>query len=674
MNDSPKNKIAKLRDKIRHHDHKYYVLNSPELSDQQYDALYKSLNDLEASHPKLITADSPTQRVGGKPLDGFNTVKHAMEMLSIDNTYSAEELRQFDLRVQKGLGDDVTFGYIVEPKIDGVAISLRYEKGSLVLAATRGDGSLGDDVTMNVRAINGIPLKLISQKGSTHIPDVLEVRGEIFMPTNIFNTLNEGRIENGDEPFANPRNATAGSLKLLDAKIVAKRKLDAFLYALGEVTPAGFTQSHYDTLEKLKDLSLPVNDVYQKASDIEQVISIIDSWDDKKNIQRYMIDGMVVKVDLIKHQSLLGQTARAPRWCIAYKFAAEQAETTLLSIDVQVGKTGALIPVVNLKPVQLSGTTVSRASLHNFEELARKDIRVGDVVIVEKAGEIIPQVVKPVINKRAKSCIPFTVPTACPDCHGDVEKDVSGVALRCINQNCQAQLIERIKHFAGRKQMDIDGLGSALVEQLVKEKKITSIADLYRLTKDDIITMERMGEKSSDNLINALNDSKQQPLEKVLAALSIMHDGAKVAKVLANNLLTVEAIKNCNVETLVAIDEIGEVIAQSIIAFFQNNTVTIIEDLTDLGLTMPGPDAAMVNSKGVFTSKSVVVTGSFTDYSRKEIEQMVETNGGKVASAVSKKTTYLVVGAKAGSKVQKAKKFQVQMLTLEAFMDMVKKE
>jgi DNA ligase (NAD+) len=370
----------------------------------------------------------------------------------------------------------------------------------------------------------------------------------------------------------------------------------------------------------------------------------------------------------------LGQTARAPRWCIAYKFAAEQAETTLLSIDVQVGKTGALIPVVNLKPVQLSGTTVSRASLHNFEELARKDIRVGDVVIVEKAGEIIPQVVKPVINKRAKSCIPFTVPTACPDCHGDVEKDVSGVALRCINQNCQAQLIERIKHFAGRKQMDIDGLGSALVEQLVKEKKITSIADLYRLTKDDIITMERMGEKSSDNLINALNDSKQQPLEKVLAALSIMHVGAKVAKVLANNLLTVEAIKNCNVETLVAIDEIGEVIAQSIIAFFQNNTVTIIEDLTDLGLTMPGPDAAMVNSKGVFTSKSVVVTGSFTDYSRKEIEQMVETNGGKVASAVSKKTTYLVVGAKAGSKVQKAKKFQVQMLTLEAFMDMVKKE
>ena len=674
MTDSPEQQLAQLREKIRHHDHKYYVLNTPELSDQEYDALYKSLNDLETAHPTLITKDSPTQRVGGKPLEGFDTVKHAMPMLSVDNTYSADELRLFDQRVKKGLGDDVTFNYIVEPKIDGVAISLRYEQGILVLAATRGDGTLGDNVTANVRTINAIPLKLISQNGQTDIPDVLEVRGEIFMPTDVFNTLNTHRIENEDEPFANPRNATAGSLKLLDAKTVATRKLDAFLYALGEVTPDGFTQSHYETLDKINDLTLPVNNVYQKADDIEQVIAVIESWDDKKNNQRYMIDGMVVKVDGIKHQSLLGQTARAPRWCIAYKFAAEQAETTLLSIDVQVGKTGALIPVANLAPVQLAGTTVSRASLHNFEELARKDIRVGDLVVVEKAGEIIPQVVMPLVDKRSKSCKPFTVPTSCPECGGRVEKDDESVALRCINPDCQAQLIERIKHFAGRKQMDIDGLGSALVEQLVKEKKITSIADLYRLTKDNLITMERMGDKSADNLVNALHDSKQRPLEKVLAALSIMHVGAKVAKVLANNLLTLDTIKNSDVETLVAIDEIGEVIAQSIYDFFHTDSSSIIEELRTLGLSMTGPDASTIAPKGVLTGKSVVVTGSFTDYSRKEIEQLVEINGGKAASAISKKTAYLVVGEKAGSKVAKAEKLEVQMLTLKAFMDIIKKE
>ena len=672
MSDSIEQQLATLRDTIRYHDHKYYVLNTPELTDQQYDALYKALSDLEVIHPTLVTADSPTQRVGGKPIKSFNTIKHAMPMLSIDNTYSPDELRQFDQRVHKGLGDDVTYNYIVEPKIDGVAISLRYEKGLLVLAATRGDGTLGDDVTTNIRTINGIPLKLVTQKGCTKIPEVLEVRGEIFMPNNVFNTLNKCRIENGDAPFANPRNATAGSLKLLDAKVVATRKLDAFLYALGEIVPEGFTQSHYDTLEKIKALSLPVNNVYQKAANIEEVIAIIESWDDKKNAQRYMIDGMVVKVDTIKHQSILGQTARAPRWCIAYKFAAEQAETTLISIDVQVGKTGALIPVANLKPVQLAGTTVSRASLHNFEELARKDIRVGDFVIVEKAGEIIPQVVMPVINKRSKNSLPFALPTACPACQGVVEKDETGIALRCMNQNCQAQLIERIKHFAGRKQMNIDGLGSALVEQLVKEKKITSIPDLYKLTKDDLISMARMGEKSAENLINALHDSKQQSLEKVLAALSIMHVGAKVAKVLANNLLTIDAIKSCTVETLVAIDEIGEVIAQSIVAFFQNDTITTVDELANLGLTMQGPDASAIRQEGIFAGKSIVVTGSFTDFSRKEIEQLVELNGGKAASAISKKTAFLVVGEKAGSKVQKADKLQVQMLTIATFMDMIK--
>ncbi|MHC4194067.1 MAG: NAD-dependent DNA ligase LigA, partial [Planctomycetota bacterium] len=462
MAEDVKKRVEQLTKEIRRHDYLYYVHNKPQISDRQYDKLFTELKELEEANPKFITADSPTQRVSERPLDEFVSIRHAVPMLSMDNTYNSEELRAFDERVRKQLGGQ-DYDYVVELKIDGVAISLRYEEGELVTAATRGDGQVGDDVTANVRTIKAVPLVLL---GGRNIPDVLEVRGEVYMSTRAFVELNKLRTDAAEPPFANPRNATAGSLKLLDAKITAIRNLSFFAYSVGQVSQP-LAENHYQTLQKLKELGLPVNPDIRKAKDIDHVIDICLGWSEKKQQLDYQIDGMVIKVNRFDQRDVLGATGRAPRWCISFKFPAEQAETTIESIDVQVGKSGILTPVANLAPVQLAGTTVKRASLHNFDELDRLDVRCGDTVVIEKAGEIIPQVVEVRRKLRPADAVAFKVPKKCPSCGAQVKKDEDGVYIRCVNRDCSGQLKERLKYFAGRGQMDIENLGEALIEQLV---------------------------------------------------------------------------------------------------------------------------------------------------------------------------------------------------------------
>ncbi len=658
--------IEQLRREIRKHDRLYYVDAAPVISDQQYDKLFAELKQLERDNPDLVTPDSPTQRVGGEPLKGFDTITHAVPMLSMDNTYSPDELRDFDNRVRKGLNGEMP-EYVVETKIDGVAVSLRYENSQLIQGATRGDGRHGDNITVNIKTVGGVPLKLETDNESISVPDILETRGEVFMSFSQFENLNAQREANGDNLFANPRNSTAGTLKLLDSKEVAKRKLSILLYALGQVVPENFSSSHGESLEKLKVLGLPVSLNWQIAKDIEQVIEICNQWESKKNELDYPIDGMVIKVNSYNHQKKLGTTSRIPKWCIAYKFAAEQAETTIESIDVQVGKSGALTPVANLKPVQLAGTVVKRASLHNFEELARKDARIGDTVIIEKAGEIIPQVVKVITDKRPDKTKPFELPEICPECGGKVLKDENTVYLRCQNPECPAQLIEKIRHFAGRDQMDIDGLGISIIEQLVKKDMVRSFAELYQLNLLEIANLDRMGTKSAENLLDGLEVSKTRTLDRFIAALGIMHVGKKAAYVLADHFNSLEKLRSTDIEELESIDEIGPVMAQSIYNYFNSpETSKIIDDLLAEGIN-PKWTAQTTKNKGPLTGKTVVVTGSIEGYGRKDMEDIIKSLGGKPSGSVSKKTSMLVYGEKAGSKLKKAQELDVETITSDDF-------
>ncbi|MHC5140165.1 MAG: NAD-dependent DNA ligase LigA, partial [Planctomycetota bacterium] len=536
------NKIEQLRDEIRRHDVLYYVHNAPEISDREYDKLFDEMKALEADHPELITPDSPTQRVSEQPVDGFETVAHTVPMLSIDNTYNEDELRKFDERVVKGL-EDANYDYTVEPKIDGLAISLRYENGHLTRAATRGDGRRGDDVTSNIRTIKAIPLSLDGK----NIPNLLEIRGEVYMPKAAFAELNTAKVEAGEPEFANPRNAAAGSLKLLDARITATRKLAFFAYSLGQVSEP-LAENHFDSLQKLKDLGLPVNTI-EKAKNIDKALKICHQWEKKKDSLDYQIDGMVIKVNRYDQHDRLGTTGRAPKWCIAYKFAAEQAETTVESIDVQVGKNGTLTPVANLKPVQLAGTTVKRATLHNFEQVARLDVRCGDTVIIEKAGEIIPQVVDVVIKQRNLfESKPFEIPTACPACGGAVEKDENGVYLRCVNPHCVAQLKERLEYFVGKGQMDIDKLGTSLIAQLVDTKLVKTFADLYTLRFDQLVQLERMADKSAANVADSIEKSRTRPLWRLIAALGIRNVGGQSAQILADEFGSLDKLMDATAE------------------------------------------------------------------------------------------------------------------------------
>ncbi|HOL31989.1 MAG TPA: NAD-dependent DNA ligase LigA [Anaerohalosphaeraceae bacterium] len=653
--------IERLREEIRRHDVLYYVHNAPEISDREYDNLFAELKRLEKEHPELITPDSPTQRVSEQPVEGFATVAHAVPMLSIDNTYSEGELRDFDRRIAKGLeGGD--YEYTVELKIDGLAVSLRYEKGRLVQGATRGDGRRGDDVTANIRTIRAVPLTLEGDG----LPDVLEIRGEVYMSKKAFAQLNAAKAAAGEPEFANPRNAAAGSLKLLDARITASRKLSFFAYALGQVSRP-LAQTHYESLQKLRSFGLPVNPHTQKAANIDEVIAICRSWEGRKDKLDYPIDGMVIKVNRYDQQDRLGLTGRAPRWCIAYKFAAEQAETVVESISVQVGKTGILTPVANLKPVKLAGTTVKRASLHNFDLLQKLDVRCGDTVIIEKAGEIIPQVVDVKIQQRHLfDSRPFEIPTACPACGGRVKKDDSGVYLRCVNADCPAQLKERLEYFAGKGQMDIDTLGPALIDQLIRAGLVKSFADLYRLRFDQLVQLERMGDKSAANVLDSIEKSKHADLWRLIAALGIRNVGGQTAQILADEFGSLEALMNASVERLTEIEQIGPVVAESIYEYLHNPAnIRVIRQMLAAGVspTPPKPKAS-----AVLAGQTIVVTGTLKHFTRQQIEQTIKDHGGKTSSSVSKKTSFVLAGQDPGSKLEKARRLGVEILDEDQFL------
>ncbi|MDI9430127.1 MAG: NAD-dependent DNA ligase LigA [Planctomycetota bacterium] len=660
-----KKRIERLRREIRRHDHLYYVLSAPEIDDRQYDALFAELKDLEAAHPELVAADSPTQRVSGRPLDAFSTVRHAVPMLSIDNTYSADELRAFDERIRRQL-ETSEYDYVVELKIDGLAVSLRYEHGRLVSGATRGDGEVGDDVTANIRTIKAIPLSLFDGGA---VPAVLDVRGEVYMPTRSFVELNRMRTEAGEPPFANPRNAAAGSLKLLDARITATRNLAFFSYATGEVSQP-LAREHDRTLTQLQALGLPVNPHIQRAKNIDEVIEICLAWGPKRFELDYQTDGMVVKVNRYDQRDILGATGRAPRWCIAYKFPAERAETVVESIAVQVGKSGALTPVANLKPVSLSGTTVKRASLHNFDEMRRLDVRIGDTVVIEKAGEIIPQVVEVKTERRPPGTKPFEVPKKCPVCDSEVVKDEAGVYVRCPNPQCSGQLKERLRYFAGRGQMDIERLGASLIEQLVDRGLVQGFADLYRLRKEDLAALGRMGEKSAQNVLDGIEDSKIRPLWRFLAALGIRHVGGQSAQVLAEHFGSLTALREASREELEAIDQIGPVMAESIYGYLREpRHQAVIDDLLAAGVEPQGE--AGRSHTGVFSGKTVVVTGSLENFTRQQAQQAIKDAGGKASSSVSKKTDFVVAGAEPGSKLDKARELGVTVIDERQFMEML---
>ncbi|MHC4658387.1 MAG: NAD-dependent DNA ligase LigA [Planctomycetota bacterium] len=659
-----KKRIEKLREQIRRHDYLYYVLNQPEISDQQYDKLFAELKALEQANPQLITPDSPTQRVSERPLEGFASVRHAVPMLSMDNTYNADELRAFDERVRKQLGSP-DYDYVVELKIDGLAISLRYEGGVLVTAATRGDGEVGDDVTANVRTIKAIPLVLFGDK---KIPDVLEVRGEVYMPAKAFVELNKLRQEAGEPVFANTRNAAAGSLKLLDARITAQRNLSFFAYSIGELSEP-LAENHYKTLQGFKELGLPVNPNIKRAKNIGEVVNICLGWSEEPLKLDYRIDGMVIKINRFDQRDVLGATGRAPRWCISYKFPAEQAETVVESIDVQVGKSGILTPVANLAPVQLAGTTVKRASLHNFDELNRLDVRCGDTVMIEKAGEIIPQVVEVKKRLRPTGAVRFRIPKRCPNCGSAVAKDENGVYIRCLNSDCLGQLKERLKYFAGRDQMDIENLGAALIEQLVDTGLVKNFADIYKLRKEDLVELERMAEKSAGNVIENIEKSKTRPLWRLIAALGIRHIGGQSAQILADHFGSLDVFMAANEGALEGMDQIGPTMAKSVYEYFRNEKNRgVINELLAAGVKPRQPKTKRTDK---LAGKTIVVTGTLENFTRQQVEHAIRQAGGKTSSSVSKKTDFVLAGKEPGSKLDKARSLGVKVLNEEQFLKML---
>lgn len=652
----PADRMNELREAIRRHDHLYYVEARPEISDRDYDRLMSELKALEAAHPLLVTPDSPTQRVGGEPIEGFRTVEHSAPMLSIDNTYSEAELREFDKRVRKALGE-TPFHYVVEPKIDGLAVALRYEGGRLALAATRGDGRRGDDVTANVRTIRSVPLAL---RGGGGWPDVFEVTGEIYWPRSAFAAYNARRAADGLEVFANPRNAAAGTLKQLDPKVVAERGLAFVAHGMRQLPKRATRVS--EAIGAVKAWSIPWNE-QKVCDDIAAVLEEVDRWQTARGEKDYEIDGAVIKIDEAALRDSLGATSRHPRWCIAYKYEPDRAETILRSVDSQVGRLGTITPVAHFDPVQLAGTTVSNASLHNFDQVERLDVRLGDAIIVEKAGEIIPQVVQVLHEKRPEAATAIDPPSECPECHGPTSRDEGGVHLRCVNPECPAQLCQRLRFFAARNQMDIEGLGPAVVDQLVEKGMVRHFADLYTLRAEMLAELERMGEKSAANLVAAIEASKSRPLDRVLAGLGIRHVGGRVAQVLAEHFGDIKSIMTAGQEQLGAIDEVGPVIAASVGEFFRSGAGReIIERLRAAGVTMAAagggrqPDAPLAG-------KTVVVTGTLDGFSRGDARKAIETAGGRAASSVSKNTDFVVAGENPGAtKIDKARSLGVEII------------
>lgn len=653
--ETAKSRVQELRDLLNQYGYEYYVLDQPSVPDAEYDKLMNELIEIEESFPELKTADSPTQRIGGQVLDAFEKVQHQTSMLSLGNAFNEEDLRDFDRRVRQAVGDE--FSYVCELKIDGLAVSLRYEDGYLVLGATRGDGTTGENITENLKTIRSIPLRIKE-------PLSMEVRGEAFMPRKSFEALNEAKMERDEVPFANPRNAAAGSLRQLDPKIAAKRNLDIFVYAMTDTGELEI-DSHSESLNLLDELGFKTNKERQTCETIDDVIAYIESWQTQRPELSYDIDGIVVKVDSFDQQAELGTTAKSPRWAIAYKFPAEEVVTKLVNIELTVGRTGVITPTAILVPVQVAGTTVQRASLHNEDLIREKDIRIGDYVVVKKAGDIIPEVVNVIEEKRTGEEQEFTMPTHCPECESELVRLEGEVALRCINPSCPAQIREGLIHFVSRNAMNIDGLGEKVISQLFREQLIKDVADIYTLTKQQLIELERMGEKSADNLIAAIEASKENSLERLLFGLGIRHVGAKAAKTLAQHFETIDKLTKATYDELVAINEIGAKMADAIVAYFtQEEVQELIHELKEyeVNLTYKGPKLVSVeNVDSVFAGKTVVLTGKLEQLSRNEAKAQIEALGGKVTGSVSKKTDLVVAGEEAGSKLIKANELEIEV-------------
>lgn len=655
-------RIEALRREINHHNRLYYLDARPEITDQQFDALLRELQDLEQQHPELIAADSPTQRVGGAPIEGFTQITHSVPMMSLDNTYSELELREFYQRVQKGLGRDKV-RCVVEPKVDGVAITIRYENGSLKHGATRGDGRTGDDVTANLKTIKTLPLSLPKAA-----PQTFEVRGEVFMTRAGFDKLNLERDEAGEPRYANPRNTTAGTLKQLDSRIVARRPLDIVFYGLADPGEAS-VQSQQEVHLLLDKAGLRKADKVWITTSADELVRAIQELDAMRKSLPYETDGAVVKVDDFADQRELGSTSKAPRWAIAYKYAAEQAETRLLSVDIQVGRTGALTPVARLEPVFLSGSTVSNATLHNFEEIERKDIRVGDVVVIEKAGEIIPAVVEVKKDRRTGSEQPIPVPTVCPVCGAAAAKDTEQVVIRCTNPECSEQVKRRLEHFVHRGAMDIAGLGSEKVAQFVDAGLIANPADIYDLDELKLAGVERLGAKSIENLLKGVQASKQQPPWRLVFGLGILHVGASGARALLEHFGSIDKLAAASVEELCQAPDIGAVVAPSIHSWFRDErNIALLQRLKAAGLTFTQREVVLASDK--LAGSTWVITGTLSQ-PREEIADTIRANGGKVSGSVSGKTTYLLAGEEAGSKIDKAAKLGVQVIDEAKFREMI---
>ncbi|CAN5666926.1 NAD-dependent DNA ligase LigA [soil metagenome] len=664
-------KIEALREELDHHNYLYFIEAKPKISDQEFDRLMRELIDLESQHPELVTADSPSQRVGGKPIDGFKTVEHAVRMMSIDNTYSEDELRAFDERVRKALEGQKP-RYVMEPKVDGVACSARYEGGQLVLVATRGDGRRGDDITTSARTIRSLPLRLSSRSTkSAKVPRVLEIRGEIFMPNSEFQRINAELVGNGAEPLKNPRNATTGTLKSLDPNFTAARRLRFVAHGLGEVDPLP-CDSYHECMSILNKLGIPIGEHLSLADEIADVIRDIEAFAKTRGTLAYQTDGMVVKVDSFAQRKILGETSKAPRWVIAYKYPAEQMPTVLESVDWQVGKGGTLTPVARLRPVFVAGTTVSNASLHNIEQIEQKDIHIGDTVVIEKAGEIIPQVVQVDLTKRPKGAKKIVPPSKCPSCGAKVEKEADTPYIRCVNPSCPAQLKERVRWFCGRGQMDVGRLGEVLIDQLVDAGIVTTFADIYRLTKEQLIGLERMADKSAQNVIESIEASRDRGLDRLLAGLGIRHVGNRVAYVLAAKFGSLDELAKASAEELSNVHEIGEVIAESVHEFFYNEAGRdAIKQLKAVGIDPKFVKPRAAEGSLPLEGKTIVVTGTMGKLDRKEIEELIVQLGGKASGSVSKKTSFVVAGESAGSKLDKARELGIEVIGETEFLKRV---
>jgi len=654
-------KVDDLRQALHRHNYRYYVLDDPEISDSEYDRMMQELIRLETDYPELSSPDSPTLRVGAPPLDKFETIEHSIPMLSLDNGFKDSDIIDFDLRIKRNLDTDSEIIYTAEPKLDGVAIELVYENGRLVTASTRGDGFNGELITSSARTIRSVPM-VLENREDKNIPSHLEVRGEVFIRKEGFKRLNDERLQQNLSPFANPRNAAAGSLRQLDSRITAKRPLEIFFYGIGVVTDL-VVESHWDTLYALQDLGFRINQHIRPKITINEVLEYYRELIEKRHLLPYDIDGVVIKVDDIRLQQLLGATSRSPRWAIAYKFKALQETTRVTGIEVQVGRTGVLTPVAHLVPVNIGGAMVSRATLHNEDEIKRKDIRIGDTVLVQRAGDVIPEVVKVIASQRTGTEIRFKMPHHCPVCNSSVVRAQDEAALRCINTSCSAQVKERIKHFASKSAFDIDGLGDKLVEQLVDKELLFSYVDIFRLTKDTLKNLERMGPKSAENIMGAIEKSKQITLARFIYSLGIRHVGEHVAGILAARFGSLEKLISATMDDLIAIEGVGPVVAESIAGFFeQYENRNAVNDIIAGGVRILGEN---IREEGRLEGKVFVLTGTLETLTRSQAKKIIEMAGGKITGSVSRNTDYLVAGTSPGSKLERANDLGVEIIDEE---------